>query len=992
MFSTLRTSPVLLAVIALLPAALSWVRGRALMRLADDPLLPERLAATRRRNGAAFGVACVILLVLSTRSAVWTMPLLVLALLAAAYPSRRALFGETWSITAYLSFTLRLYFVLFGFWMLLAAAPSVARLAGGSDWLAGFVLGGVLLAWNHWYAEAVRWCLATRPLEDGPLLERCRALARRCALTVPRMERVDLGGGVIANALALPSLRGSSVLFTDTLLARLTENEVAAICAHELAHLEYYDTRRLRRLNAGTIALIVTASAWPALMRAAEVASAWSVLGWLGILVTGLVMRGRGKQRQETMSDVRAVELTSDAEALVRALTKLYATARIPRRVELQRERNDTHPSLARRIRDIRKAGGETGGGLQDEATFGSPGGLSSVTFGPSSVRWSRNAAVHHSVEYGQLTELRIEAAAQGEARLVLAGPRVERQELVLRPEDVSRAQALLDAVDGRLCEPGAPAQLPPRVGRMAATIAALLALSGGQIAVAIVAFIAVARPAAPLLLAASLASAAAAALAVADTRFHPFGLVRVLPAVLAGIVFLVLAYTKRHDERPPLGASIVLLTLLAALSLGSLGLSGLDAVGLHQSAHANPSAVIFFVALGGALACSRVRRTQVAAFGAVVIAALAGFAASPVFLDTFGRDPLLVDGPRLTRVPIAAVMLDEVDVPAIASRLQLSPGGTHIAVREEPHSEEVRTATYHVGAAGARLTAIRGDDLLFVDDRHLLLAVSDSAGTMLREVMSEAPHDVVWEQRVGDVRTGRLSFTGATRRWRITGWNGQGALVRAEGTLGTSSVGRSEWPDSSGDDGWIEAFTTVGDRALVLETRYDAAPFDSLVPARWQWTLLLARMPRMRLQYAAIGPDGREVLATSRLAADCDAALLRDEALLCAVFDGTRTRLVSIDATGRIGALGWFYGTFVADDNGVPGWLTGWAGSTPVAIRLGTRDMIVLRDPTASRIAVSGDRLAALTWNGRSSKLRTYAVQQPHGDSATARLGVLPE
>lgn len=45
-------------------------------------------------------------------------------------------------------------------------------------------------------------------------------------------------------------------MFTDTLLARLEADECAAICAHEISHLEHFNPRRLRRLNLITYALI----------------------------------------------------------------------------------------------------------------------------------------------------------------------------------------------------------------------------------------------------------------------------------------------------------------------------------------------------------------------------------------------------------------------------------------------------------------------------------------------------------------------------------------------------------------------------------------------------------------------------------------------------------------------------------------------------------------------------------------------------------------
>src|SRR6185436_2220743 len=68
-----------------------------------------------------------------------------------------------------------------------------------------------------------------------------------------------------------------------------------------------------------------------------------------------LLVRGQaGRQSHETASDLRALELTNDPDALIRALTKIHVLARMPRRWAHEFERAATHPSLARRIQAIR--------------------------------------------------------------------------------------------------------------------------------------------------------------------------------------------------------------------------------------------------------------------------------------------------------------------------------------------------------------------------------------------------------------------------------------------------------------------------------------------------------------------------------------------------------------------------------------------------------------------------------------------------------------
>ena len=71
----------------------------------------------------------------------------------------------------------------------------------------------------------------------------------------------------------------------------------------------------------------------------------------MAILLAALVWRARNRQRNETASDRRAVELTGDGEALVRALAKLYLFARIPRRHGLKAV---THKRIRRGAGELR--------------------------------------------------------------------------------------------------------------------------------------------------------------------------------------------------------------------------------------------------------------------------------------------------------------------------------------------------------------------------------------------------------------------------------------------------------------------------------------------------------------------------------------------------------------------------------------------------------------------------------------------------------------
>jgi Zn-dependent protease with chaperone function len=981
----LQQSSALLALIAILPGLTSWWFGRRLRTLADDPILPERLTSYQRRNGFVLVLAAGTITVLSSASLVWTLPLVFVATYAGAFPLRQVLFAETWSLAAYLWFFTRLYAGLFGFWFVLAAVPALASAAGGAGWLAAVLLACALLVWNDRYAAFVRICLRTRPLDEGPFLDRCRQLAAACSLPATRFERIDLHGGVIANALALPSRRGSSVLYTDTLLARLDSDEAAAICAHELGHLEHYHPQRLRRLHLISMALTVLAAAWTPAFRLMGMTSGWTTAAWLGVLTAALVVRARDKQRQETACDAKAVALVG-AEPTISALTRLYTIARIPRRVDVQQDRSGTHPSLARRIRDIRKAAGSSPTPLETDASFTSPDGHTIATFERAALRWVGSDSVTQTVEYRHLSEIRIDARRGRTPRLMARGPEGRHWEMPLAASDLGRAQSVLDVVDSRLGDVPAAPPIPFKFTRLFTGVVTLIALMFGQFAVAVVALLASIRLATPLLAAAGLAAVTGGATTLRGGS-SSFDLVVSLVFMLLGSGLLALAWWQRNDPHANVGPILAVLAVCGFVAAASIALNGIDAVRIYQAALATPAALVWPVALAGALACSPARRARIGAAAVVSVAAVTSAVGSPLFLELAADDPFLVDAPAVRLVAVDTRVLKEFAVPASTSRLRLSPDGRTVAAfGQVPGAGDV-SSTLHVGRIGDALTPVAADAVLFLDDAHVLTASSDRRGTTVRKVSVDAAGQVLWEQRVEDLLAPRLSFDQSGHRWRLTGWTADETMVRAEGAIDSAEIERMRWPAAATGEAAVNAFTTSGTDALVVETRFDAGPFERL-PPRWYVMLLMLQRYNQESRYWRIGPASRVELGMSRLGADCHAGLLAEDALVCSSFDGTRTRLFTLRADGRIHGLATIDGRFTSDRNIVPGWLSGWAESTPVAIRLATRDAFRLPEDhgPVGHLSASADRLAAVTFAASGPTVRIYALDRAEARDAARR------
>ena len=206
--------------IALLPAAVTWWLGRRHARLLDDPTLPERLLAARARKSFVTILCALLLLATATDHLVWSLPLLVIARMAAAYPLRKTLHRETWSVFGYLSFFTRLSVAAFGFWMLLGVMPWLAMLAESRDWIVAGALAVILFAWAGTNESIFRVILRARAIDDPAIVSRFAEMVKACALPAVALERIDLRGGAFANAAALPSIRRPTVVVTSTLLER----------------------------------------------------------------------------------------------------------------------------------------------------------------------------------------------------------------------------------------------------------------------------------------------------------------------------------------------------------------------------------------------------------------------------------------------------------------------------------------------------------------------------------------------------------------------------------------------------------------------------------------------------------------------------------------------------------------------------------------------------------------------------------------------------
>lgn len=606
-------------VLSLLPGVFSWISGIRLIQLRDDPALPERLHARSVQVGWFTAVAFVPVVMLPG-SLVWKIPLVLLSLILGDFPVRRRVFEERWGLGRYLLFTGQIVAAVGAFWLILLFSPGLVAGAGTSRWVVASLLAIMLLLWSVFYTTVFVWVMRGRPFSPPPLFDR---ITRQTKIRTPLLVSFKDPGGRFINAFAFPSLRRPIVAFTSTLLEMLTVEEQAAVYAHEVAHVEGSTRASLWRAEFRDVLLIATgtfgAAALPSLFR--------PPILWFSMILLWAGYRRAKSRAGEERADLRAVTLSGDSESVVRALVKMTTYTRVPRRWDVDLEREATHPSLARRIQAIRRLAGQTEAPMVAAAfPLTLPGQF--VIFAPDRITRLEGVAPGTSIDpevlrthasraeeihYAELIELRVKAAIWSAPRIVLTRRTGRVRILPIRLADVPRIQAVLDRVDLHLAPVPAPLRFELLLVRALAVGFLFLVARSPILSIGIVASVGLAGSfPVPVSFAILAAASVAEALAVLIGNRH-----LVFRELATGLALIILAIVAIWERRRLLRKAVYrnrLVTVVLPLALGSVGLvaawvgtyvdeiAGRGWVRLDRALAIDPEAWIAPVALAGGL------------------------------------------------------------------------------------------------------------------------------------------------------------------------------------------------------------------------------------------------------------------------------------------------------------------------------------------------------------------------------------------------------
>ena len=954
------------AALALAPAIVAWWTGRSVLARADDPVLPELLWQRRQRlAGFALGGA-VALALLFADDVLWALPLLWVALLLSGHRLRRSLFGERLGALAYLRYAIFSAIGSLGVWLLAAATPAlVATIALG--WapndhalatriaaVAAIVLAAIVALWQREYTRVFIALHRGTPLHSSArpeLFARLEAVLDRAAPALerrPEIYRYGAPGAYVMNAFAIPSRAHPAIAMGDTLLATLTDDELVAVFAHEVAHHEQFNSKRWRRARWRTLLLIALIAVLPVLLVAQLPTAAMAVSWCMPVIVLAtLGKRANGRRQAETESDLRAIALGGTAQALIGALTKLHVYSRVPRRWPHAIERAATHPSLARRIQALQEATAAIERPEPQVATpltaflSRNPGEV--VAFDRERAYWFEGvpagaaldlhdlrdaASSYRALAYADLTELHV-TVADGD-RMIEATDRDGRSWRVpIAPNDLAAVQAVLDRVDvklGRRRPAVAPAGAP--LVRWL-TLALLVMLSAaGELGVALVPILIVlVRPTL------SAAIAATAALTIAHVLLalrvvawaDPLRQISLLLALSVAVVLIV--QTVRRVRADTSRGNVRRLTREALMTAGVLGgiavlmmaslwtLFGDRPTSLLSHPAAIGAASALFAA-GGALLTIPNRwwrfggaLTSVAALAGGTILSGDGWLVNRV-------PPLTWTSPRLTAT--GAVRISGGGLTLIAS-----PHGEAFAVSQYQPARrgQVGGTRYVIGRFGDTASALRtstADKIVFVDDTTLVALDSlDSDSLELRaERVSGDRETVLWREHIPAVASAELLIDRARGGWIVVGRDDSSFVVESGplggGTPRITRVGRSEIGDSD-DSGEImshplTAFTDGGAIWTTLSQPRGAG--STMAP------MLLAFAGAMRWELRGTDAAGEHFLADAEGFPSC-ASELDAAGALCVERSASASRIwraASARSIARIASLPPIYDLVHAD------------------------------------------------------------------------------
>jgi len=235
------------------------------------------------------------------------------------------------------------------------------RVAGGAWWVIAGALAAIAIGAGVRAGPALLALVAdAAPLAKPALADRLRTLARRARVPVTSIEEWRVGDDATPTALVAGIGRSRRVLIATPLLRDWSEDEVAVVVAHELAHHANGDLGRSAIVDAGVVVValglahlaVVAAAPWIQVSGPGDLAAVPLLVLIAGtIWIAATPLRHALSRRDERRADTYALALTGAADAFTAAIRRLGERHLAEERPSaLTRLLYYRHPSVAERL------------------------------------------------------------------------------------------------------------------------------------------------------------------------------------------------------------------------------------------------------------------------------------------------------------------------------------------------------------------------------------------------------------------------------------------------------------------------------------------------------------------------------------------------------------------------------------------------------------------------------------------------------------------
>jgi len=338
--------------LGLLPALYELRLRRILLSLLDDPTLASRVVLSRTTRLLVASLAAVAVVAATAQPAAAAAPFAV-AWVASAH-TRRRVYDETWGVVARTRQAVGFVAVYLGPSVLAGVVPLLCAPLGWLGVPVGLLAFATGIAWLTSPTRVARLLLHHELVPNAALRADLQAVSDRATCPAPASAMVGLPGGVLASAIAVADERRPASLLGRTLVDELPPDQVLALHAHGLAHLEQRRGAAARPARLRVVALLVVGALLSPPLLAVVDHPLPLALGIAAACFAALLV-GRPIGAAGTPElDRRAVELGAAPQALLDALVALHARSLLPRQPGARAEARAAPPSLAPRIQALR--------------------------------------------------------------------------------------------------------------------------------------------------------------------------------------------------------------------------------------------------------------------------------------------------------------------------------------------------------------------------------------------------------------------------------------------------------------------------------------------------------------------------------------------------------------------------------------------------------------------------------------------------------------